>query len=231
MFNNSFNINHSQMGQMGMGQMGMNPAMTQIGMNPQMAPMGMNPQMAPMGMNPQMAPMGINPQMQINTQNGMMARIKQEYDLCVQDNDLIQIGCNFGLENNNIYTWKVTMLGPGGTPYENGLFTIQVNFPQDYPNHGPEFKFMSKIYHLNVDCERDFGHICISKLNDWRIRGKVKDLPFYTVKQALFDIFCLFYNQGVESAYDNQMANLYVNNPDQFNATARQWTSMYATKL
>ena len=218
MFNNSFNINHSQMGQMGMGQMGMNPAMTQIGMNPQMAPMGMNPQMAPIPM-------------QINTQNGMMARIKQEYDLCVQDNDLIQIGCNFGLENNNIYTWKVTMLGPGGTPYENGLFTIRVNFPQDYPNHGPEFKFMSKIYHLNVDCERDFGHICISKLNDWRIRGKVKDLPFYTVKQALFDIFCLFYNQGVDSAYDNGMADLYVNNPDQFNATARQWTSMYATKL
>ena len=218
MFNNSFNINNSQMGQIGMGQMGMNPAMAQMGMNPAMAPMGMNPQMAPMPM-------------QINTQNGLMARIKQEYDLCVQDNDLIQIGCNFGLENNNIYTWKVTMLGPGGTPYENGLFTILVNFPQDYPNHGPEFKFMSKIYHLNVDCERDFGHICISKLNDWRIRGKVKDLPFYTVKQALFDIFCLFYNQGVESAYDNQMANLYVNNPDQFNATARQWTSMYATKL
>ena len=227
MFNNSFNINNSQMGQMGMGQMGMNPAMAQMGMNPAMAPMGINPQMAPMGMNPQMAPMP----MQINTQNGLMARIKQEYDLCVQDNDLIQIGGNFGLENNNIYTWKVTMLGPGGTPYENGLFTILVNFPQDYPNHGPEFKFMSKIYHLNVDCERDFGHICISKLNDWRIRGKVKDLPFYTVKQALFDIFCLFYNQGVESAYDNQMANLYVNNPDQFNATARQWTSMYATKL
>ena len=227
MFNNSFNINNSQMGQMGMGQMGMNPPMAQMGMNPAMAPMGINPQMAPMPMNPQMAPMP----MQINTQNGLMARIKQEYDLCVQDNDLIQIGCNFGLENNNIYTWKVTMLGPGGTPYENGLFTILVNFPQDYPNHGPEFKFMSKIYHLNVDCERDFGHICISKLNDWRIRGKVKDLPFYTVKQALFDIFCLFYNQGVESAYDNQMANLYVNNPDQFNATARQWTSMYATKL
>ena len=227
MFNNSFNINNSQMGQMGMGQMGMNPAMAQMGMNPAMAPMGINPQMAPMGMNPQMAPMP----MQINTQNGLMARIKLEYDLCVQDNDLIQIGCNFGLENNNIYTWKVTMLGPGGTPYENGLFTILVNFPQDYPNHGPEFKFMSKLYDLQVDCQRDFGLICISKLNDWRIRGKVKDLPFYTVKQALFDIFCLFYNQGVESAYDNQMANLYVNNPDQFNATARQWTSMYATKL
>ena len=218
MFNNSFNINNSQMGQIGMGQMGMNPAMAQMGMNPAMAPMGMNPQMAPMPM-------------QINTQNGLMARIKQEYDLCVQDNDLIQIGCNFGLENNNIYTWKVTMLGPGGTPYENGLFTILVNFPQDYPNHGPEFKFMSKIYHLNVDCERDFGHICISKLNDWRIRGKVKDLPFYTVKQALLDIFCLFYNQEVESAYDNKMAYLYANNHDQFNATARQWTSMYATKL
>jgi len=231
MFNNGFNINHSGIGQMGMGQMGMNPPMAPMGINPSMAPMGMNPPMAPMGINPPMAPMGVNPQMQINTQNGLMSRLKQEYDLCVQDNDLIQIGCNFGLDNNNIYIWRVTMIGPGGTPYEKGLFTIKVIFPQDYPNHGAEFKFMNKIYHLNVDCKNDFGHICINSLNDWRIRGQVKDLPFFTIKQALFDIFCLFYNQGVDSAYDQEMADLYKNNPDQFNAIARQWTSMYAIPL
>ena len=108
------------------------------------------------------------------------------------------------------------------------MYTINAIFPSDYPNHGPEFKFINKIFHLNVDFKRDLGHICINSINDWRIRGKVKNLPFYTVKQALFDIFCLFYNQGVEGAYDEGMANMYMNNREAFNAEARKWNEQYA---
>ena len=95
-------------------------------------------------------------------QNETLTRLIKEYQLCIQDNDLIQIGCNFGLENDDIYHWRVTMVGLPDTPYENGLFTIAVDFPQNYPHHGPEFKFKNKIYHLNVDLKRDFGHISIN---------------------------------------------------------------------
>ena len=42
-------------------------------------------------------------QMNMNNQNGSYARIKEEYKLCTEDNDLIQIGCNFGVENFNYY--------------------------------------------------------------------------------------------------------------------------------
>ena len=80
------------------------------------------------------------------TQQQSLMRLSQEYSLCTQDNDLIQIGCNFGLENNNIYKWRITMVGPRNTPYEGGLFTIIATFPYDYPAHGPEFKFVNKIY-------------------------------------------------------------------------------------
>ena len=158
----------------------------------------------------------------------VLTRLSQEYSLCTQDNDLIQIGCNFGLENNNIFKWRVTMVGPRNTPYEGGLFTILATFPPDYPMHGPEFKFMNKIYHLNVDFKNDLGHICINSINEWRITGKVTGKPVYTVKQALFDIFCLFHNQGVEGAYDENMANLYVKQPEKFNEQARIWTRDYA---
>ena len=165
--------------------------------------------------------------------NMTLYRLQQEYNLCTQDNDLIQIGCNFGLENNNIFTWRVTMVGPKNTPYEGGLFTILAIFPNDYPNHGPEFKFRNKIYHLNVDFKNldSIGHICINSINEWRIKGSVTNKPFYTVKQALFDIFCLFHNQGVEGAYDEEMANLYKNNPTQFNANAKEWTKLYASMI
>ena len=81
--------------------------------------------------------MGFNPMMMQNMMNQqVLTRITKEFQLCQQDNDLIQIGCTFGLENNNIYTWRVTMVGPVNTPYEGGLFTLYIIFPFDYPNHG-----------------------------------------------------------------------------------------------
>ena len=163
--------------------------------------------------------------------NQVLTRLTQEYQLCTQDNDLIQIGCNFGLDNGNIFNWRVTMVGPRGTPYEGGLFTITATFPQDYPNHGPEFKFVKKIYHLNVDFKNEdqLGHICINSINEWRLTGKVTNKPVYTVKQALFDIFCLFYNQGVEGAYDEQMAYDYQHNRQKFNDEAKKWTRDFAS--
>jgi ubiquitin-protein ligase len=166
-----------------------------------------------------------------NNNQAVFSRLTKEFQLCSQDNDLIQIGCNFGLENNNIFTWRVSMLGPVNTPYEGGLFTLLITFPFDYPNHGPEFRFKNKIYHLNViskDFDPKFGHICVSSINSWAVSGLVQGVP-YTVKQALFDIFCLFYNQGVKSAYDENMANDYVANPDQFNEEAKRWTQKYAS--
>ena len=56
------------------------------------------------------------------------------------------------------------MTGPKNTPYKGGLYKIRILFPKDYPNKGPEFKFLNKIYHLNVDFKEDFGHICINYL-------------------------------------------------------------------
>ena len=207
-------IMNSQISQMQMGQM-----------NPMQMSMNMNMHI-PNNQMPNQMFMQTQPSM--NTGNETMNRISQEYNFCVNDNDLVAIGCNFGLENNNIFTWRITMSGPTNTPYGGGLFTILATFPNDYPVHGPEFKFKNKIFHLNVNFSDDPGHICISSLNDWRIRGKVKDLPFYTVKQALFDIFCLFYNQGVVGAYDQKMAELYMNNRQAFDAEARNWTQLYA---
>ena len=157
-----------------------------------------------------------------------LSRLRKEFQLCDQDDELIQIGCSFGLFDNNMYTWKVTMLGPKYTPYEGGIFTIKITFPEDYPNHGPDFKFINKIYHLNVDYRNDLGHISLSTLNYWRVSGKVYNLPTYNVKHALFDIFCLFYNQGIEGAYEEEMAELYKNNRAKFDKIAKEWTEKYA---
>ena len=169
--------------------------------------------------------------------NQTLIRLCKEFELCTKDIDLPQIVLNFRLKDNNIYSWEVTMIGPQQTPYEGGLFRILILFPDNYPKKGPEFKFMNKIYHLNVDQNEqsgDFGHISMSFLNQWRVTGKVtgKNLfsknGSYNIKKALFDIFCLFYYQNAESPYSLEMAELYRDNPEKFNEEARKCTLLYA---
>ena len=171
----------------------------------------------------------MNNNMGTNQMNSTLTRLKKEYALCSADNELSLIGCSFALIDNNYYKWKVTIIGPKGTPYENGLFFIQIIFPEDYPKKGAEFRFINQIYHLNVDLKKkSFGHICLTSLNEWRTTGKVFGKSCYGVKQALFDIFYLFFTQGVESPYSEEMKELYESNPKQFEENARQWTKKYA---
>ena len=231
----------------------MNPMMSNMPMmNPMMPNMPMmNPMMQnPMMQNPMMMmnnPMAnqntyyqnmLKMQQIMNSQNKnlnqsekRLARIKKEFELCSLDSDLIQIGCSFGLVNQEDYSvWKVSIIGPQNTPYQTGVFTINVFFPEDYPKKGAEFRFVNKIYHLNVDFKHkdSIGHICLSSLNEWATTGKVSGKPCYGVKQALFDIFCLFYNQGVDSPYDDDIAAEYRDRRNEFDAKAREWTQKYA---
>ena len=157
--------------------------------------------------------------------------LKQEYELCTRDNDLINIGLNFGLENNDIFSWRITMVGPRNTPYEGGLFTLSAKFPNDYPNHGPEFRFVNKIYHLYVDFknQENYGSICINSLNEWKTTGRVKNYPNYNVKQALLDILCLFYYRGIkEDEYNYLDASARIPSPEKIDKEARKWTKLYA---
>ena len=120
------------------------------------------------------------------------------------------------------------MFGPEDSPYKGGIFTIKIIFPENYPKYGPEFKFLNKIYHLNVDLQQDLGHISLSSLNGWRISGIVPGKKIYGVKQALFDIFFLFYKQGIDSSYDEVMAQQYEYNRKKFDEIAKKWTNDYA---
>lgn len=47
--------------------------------------------------------------------------------------------------NSFIYFFR----GPEGTPYEGGLFTAHISYPQDYPHSPPKMRFVNKIFHPN----------------------------------------------------------------------------------
>ena len=52
----------------------------------------------------------------------------------------------------------MTLIGPDGSAYKDGKFEIEVNIPSEYPLKPPVLKFITPIYHPNVDSNS--GDIC-----------------------------------------------------------------------
>ena len=107
---------------------------------------------------------------------------------------LANLGITVGLFNeDNLFEWKCTILGPKDTCYKGGLFYLKIIFPDDYPNSKPEIMFLSPIYHLNVKFfvgkGQPLGHICVNTLNEWNPGDSViKVLP------ELFALLIIFIN-------------------------------------
>ena len=52
-----------------------------------------------------------------------------------------------------------SLKGPVGTPYEGGVFEIDIVIPDQYPFEPPRMKFISKIWHPNISSQT--GAICL----------------------------------------------------------------------
>lgn len=57
---------------------------------------------------------------------------------------------------------KGTIPGPQGTPYEGGVFEIDIVLPKQYPFEPPKMKYLTKIWHPNISSQT--GAICLVRL-------------------------------------------------------------------
>lgn len=61
--------------------------------------------------------------------------------------------------------WKVVMMGPEGSAYENGTFLLYLHAAENYPTFAPEVRFVTRIMHPNINAH---GRICHALLGrDW----------------------------------------------------------------
>ena len=58
--------------------------------------------------------------------------------------------------NDDFYALKGTMRGPADSPYEGGVFSLNITLPEQYPFEPPQITFVTKIYHCNIN---DHGQI------------------------------------------------------------------------
>ncbi|KOS12593.1 ubiquitin conjugating enzyme [Malassezia pachydermatis] len=119
---------------------------------------------------------------------------------------------------NNMYQWDVMIAG-ADTPYEGGKFSLLFEFPIDYPFKGPSVHFKNKLYHPNVD---DDGAMCISLLKSdaWK--------PTTKATTIITSVLQLLQEPHPDDALVASIAEQYLNDRDQYNKTAREYTSKYA---
>ncbi|KDO33904.1 hypothetical protein SPRG_01784 [Saprolegnia parasitica CBS 223.65] len=64
---------------------------------------------------------------------------------------------------DNLRYFQVVIAGPQSSPYENGIFKLELFLPADYPMAPPKVRFLTRIYHPNID---KLGRICLDILKD-----------------------------------------------------------------
>merc|ERR1712176_469079 len=114
------------------------------------------------------------------------------------------------------------MGGPEGTPYEGGVFDVDVLIPSEYPFEPPKMKFTTKIWHPNISSQT--GAICLDILKDqWS--------PALTIKTALLSLRALLSSPEPNDPQDAEVADMYKTDRKKFEKTAKFWTETYAKEL
>ena len=155
-----------------------------------------------------------------------LERIRQDFQ-DLERNPITEIGCTVGLpEKGNYYKWRATLLGPMDTPYNGGMFLLEILFPQDYPNSHPMVYFLTPIYHLNVNSHKadnlaHLGIVTYSTVNWWK--------PEYTIRKVLTDLYAIFYWPNPDSPYSLEKAEEYKFNKALFENKAKFFTKKYAS--
>ena len=142
-------------------------------------------------------------------------RIKNELKRLLNDTPA---NCSAGPVNDDMFNWQATLMGPTESPYEGGVFYLDIKFPEEYPFKPPRIYFITKIYHPNINAG---GGICLDILKDqWS--------PALTISKVLLSICSLLDDPNPDDPLDTTIADQYKNNRVEFENTARSWTAIYA---
>ncbi|CEM35858.1 unnamed protein product [Vitrella brassicaformis CCMP3155] len=129
-------------------------------------------------------------------------------------------GINAQPDSGNYRYFKVLMEGPEGTPYQDGLYHLELFLPEGYPMEPPKVRFLTKIYHPNID---KLGRICLDVLKD-------KWSPALQIRTVLLSIQALLSSPEPDDPLDTSVADHFKQNKRDAENVAREWNRTYACK-
>lgn len=115
---------------------------------------------------------------------------------------------------DDLFHWSAIALGPVGSPWEDGVWKIDMAFPPDYPKEPPAVRFRNEIFHPNVFPDGRIGQDVL-RGHGWA--------PLGDVRGVLLAIKSLFVNMDAHVARPEGNANpdadiLYAKDKVQYNA-------------
>lgn len=121
-------------------------------------------------------------------------------------------------DESNARYFHVIVTGPEDSPFEGGLFKLELFLPEDYPMSAPKVRFITKIYHPNID---RLGRICLDILKD-------KWSPALQIRTVLLSIQALLSAPNPDDPLANDVAELWKVNEAEAIRNAKEWTQRFA---
>mmetsp|Transcript_32060 Transcript_32060/g.31781 ORF Transcript_32060/g.31781 Transcript_32060/m.31781 type:complete len:151 (-) Transcript_32060:61-513(-) len=128
------------------------------------------------------------------------------------------IGISAHADPANPRYFHIQIAGPVSSPYEGGLFELELFLPDDYPMCPPKVRFLTKIYHPNVD---RLGRICLDVLKD-------KWSPALQIRSVLLSIQALMSCPNPDDPLDPQIARHWKDDETGAIRMATDWCRQYA---
>merc|ERR1712232_310020 len=101
---------------------------------------------------------------------------------------------------DNLSFWRALIEGPPCSPFEGGVFALNVIVPDNYPFAAPRITFETPIYHCNVN---DSGKICMDILQEaWA--------PSLSVPKCLEAVRMLLKNPDTNNALRQWIADVTI---------------------
>lgn len=120
---------------------------------------------------------------------------------------------------DDLYSWIVIMQGPDDTPYAGGNFKLHFKFPDNYPFKAPDVKFLTTVYHPNVNTQT--GEICQDVFaSSWA--------PTQKVENILEKILSLLREPATSTPLETEICNEYLYDRENYDKKAREYTLKYA---
>mmetsp|Transcript_50034 Transcript_50034/g.82947 ORF Transcript_50034/g.82947 Transcript_50034/m.82947 type:complete len:148 (+) Transcript_50034:66-509(+) len=127
--------------------------------------------------------------------------------------------CSAGPVGSDLFHWQATIMGPPDSPYQGGVFFLNIHFPTDYPFKPPKVNFTTRIYHPNINSN---GAICLDILNSqWS--------PALTISKVVLSICSLLTDPNPDDPLVPEIARIYKQDRGKYETTAKEWTRKYAT--
>lgn len=120
--------------------------------------------------------------------------------------------------DSNARLFSVVIMGPEESPYATGRFKLELFLPEDYPMAPPKVRFLTRIYHPNID---RLGRICLDILKD-------KWSPALQIRTVLLSIQALLSAPNPDDPLNNEAADLWKTQENVAMQTARNWTKQHA---